>query len=213
MPIEKTIKLYEYHELSERAKERAREWYLSTIDWPDELEPLTAQWRELAEELGFSLDSGPWWNLDRGTFEIGRGSFLRPDNEDLDALERVYRPHPETGWEGNPSVLSLIASVRAIRPWMSARIEEGRVCDVDGGRLQVEEPDVDFPDEAWTAYDNQVADIDEEERSNIEEALSEIQGLGLKWLQEAVAYYESEEAIAEAMAANGWLFHKDGSPE
>lgn len=213
MPIEKTIKLYAYHELSEPAKERAREWYFSTLYWPEELEPTIDHWREIAEKLGFEIyrNGGPWWDLYRRYFKIGRGSFLRPEEDELDTLERAYKPHPETGWEGNPDVLSLIATVRAIRPDMSARIEEGKVYDVDGGRHHVEEPDVDYPDEEWDIYDEQVEAINKEEKINIEDALSELQYLGLKWLQSAADYIESEEVIEEAMEANEWLFHEDGT--
>src|SRR5690606_34016467 len=127
MPIEKTIKLFRYDELSDRAKERAREWYLSGIYWPEEMAFALDGWKAIAEKLGFSVDDGPWWDLYRNTFEIGRGGFFRAlDDDDLDALKKEWGPNPETGWEGNPDVLSLIAEVRAIRPHMSATIKDGR---------------------------------------------------------------------------------------
>lgn len=211
MPIEKTIKLYKYHELSDNAKERARDWYLSKIYWPDELDSVIDYWRELAEKLGFSVDSGPWWDIDRGTFEIGRGSFYRPDDDDLDNLERDYKPNPETGWKGNPDVFYTIAAVREIRPWMSATIDDGRIRAVEGGKDHLEEPDVDYPDEAWNVYYDRAEEINEEERVKIENALSSLNHLGLKWLQDEAEYIESEEAIQETMEANEWLFHEDGS--
>lgn len=213
MPIEKTIKLFRYNELSDRAKERAREWYLETIDWIYAFDPVLDNWRELAERLGFTIDhnGGPWWDLYRNTFEIGRGSFYRPDDGDLDALKKEWGPNPETGWAGNPEVLSLIAAVRAIRPFMSATISDSRIYNVEGGEDHLEEPSSEFPSEEWTTYYEQVEDINEEEKPNIEEALSELQYLGLKWLRAEEEYLESEEAISETMEANGWLFHDDGS--
>lgn len=204
MPIEKTIKLFRYNELSERAKERAREWYLSGIYWPDEMASTIELWRELAEKLGFEVESGPWWDLYRHSFEIGRGSFLRPDDDDLDALAK------EWGEEAT-DVHTLISEVRAIRPYMSASISDGRVHDVSGGEDHLEEPDVDYPDEEWNVYYDRVEEIEKEERSNIEEALLSLQHLGLKWLQDEEEYLESEEQVAEAMEANEWLFHEDGS--
>lgn len=211
MPIEKTIKLYHYHELSERAKEKARDWYLSELYWPDELDSVLDFWREIAEKLGFSVDDGPWWDLDRRTFEIGRGGFYRPSDSALDNVEQDFTPNPEKGWDGNPEVLSLIAEVRAIRPFMSATISEGRIYNVEGGEDHLDEPSSEFPSEEWSTYYEQVEDINEEEKPNIENALSELQYLGLKWLREEAEYIESEEAIAEAMEANEWLFHEDGS--
>src|SRR5690606_33069348 len=102
-------------ELSERAKENARDWYLSRIYWPEEVEPETDNWKKLAEKLGFGVNSGPWWDADRGQFHF-LGEFYRPDDADLDALEKEWGPNPETGWTGNPEVLALISEVRAIRP-------------------------------------------------------------------------------------------------
>lgn len=205
MPIEKKIKLFRYDELSDRAKERAREWYLSGIYWPDEMASTIELWRELAEKLGFEVESGPWWDLYRGIFEIGRGSFYRPSDSDLDALAK------EWGEEAT-DVHALISEVRAIRPFMSASISDGRVLDVDGGEDHLEEPDVDYPGEEWDVYYDLVEKIEKEERSNIEEALLSLQHLGLKWLRAEEEYLESEEAIAETMEANEWLFHEDGSP-
>jgi len=207
MPIEKTITLYRYNELADDAKKRARDWYLSGLYWPDVLEPALDQWRILAKNLGFTIARGPWWDLYLRTFFIGRGTFLRPDDSELDALAR------EWGGLGGAAkdVLSLIAAVRAIRPDMSAVIEDGEVIDVDGGRFHVEEPDADFQGEEWDEYDKQVEAIDKEERGNIADALSELEALGLDWLKKEADCIESEESVAEVMEANGWLFHADGS--
>src|SRR5690606_37960428 len=153
MPIEKTIKLFRYDELSERAKERAREWYLSGLYWPHELDHVLEQWKSISEKLGFAVDDGPWRDLYRGTFEIGRGRFFRDlDDDDLDALEKKWGPNPETGWEGNTDVLALIDKVRAIRPNKSARIEDDRIYDVVGWQDHLTEPYTDYPGEEWDAY-------------------------------------------------------------
>lgn len=214
MPIKKTIKLYEYHELSERAKEKARNWYLSTIYWPDELEPLIEHWRELAEKLGFEIDrnGGPWWDLYRGTFKIGRGRFYRTFDDELDTLERAYKPHPEMRWKGNPDVLSIIYEVRAIHSNFYATIEDGKIESFDIAPDYDMEPDSD-DEEEWDEYYKKLKELAEEGAERLEDALSELQGLGLKWLQDEVEYLESEEVIADTMAANGWLFHEDGTPE
>lgn len=214
MPIEKTIKLYAYHELSESAKERAREWYFSTLYWPEELEPTIDHWRELAEELGFEIDrnGGPWWDLHYGTFKIGRGRFYRTFDDDLDTLERAYKPHPETGWEGNPDVLSIIQEVRAIHSNFYATIEDGKIESFDIVPVYDMEPDSD-DEEEWDEYYKKLKELAEESAERLEDVLSELQHLGLKWLQDEVEYQESEEAIEESMAANGWLFHEDGTPE
>lgn len=203
MPTEKKITLYRYDELSASAKERAREWYLSTLYWPEELDHVLDQWKELAEKLGFDVDDGPWWDLYRMTFEIGRGSFYRPDDDDLDAIEKE--------WKGSQDVFYLIAAVREIRPWMSATIKDGRIYHVEGGEQNLEEPSADDPNEKWDTYYDQVEEINAEERVKIENAISSLHHLGLKWLQEEAEYRESEEAVSESMAANDYLFHEDGT--
>src|SRR5690606_24836000 len=181
MPTEKKITLYSYDELSTAAKEKAREWYLDSLYWPNELAHIIDQWLEIAKKLGFDVERGPWWDLYRRTFEIGRGRFIRDlDDDVLDALEKEWGPNPETGWEGNPDVLSLIDKVRAIRPHMSARIENGRIYDVEGGQDHLAEPSTDYPGEEWDAYFEQVEKINAEEKTNIEDALSALQKLGLK---------------------------------
>lgn len=212
MPIDVTVTLYRYNELSDKAKEKARNWYFSTLYWPEELEPTIDHWREIAEKLGFEIDrnGGPWWDLHYGIFKIGRGRFSRPFNDDLDTLERAYKPHPETGWEGNSDVLSIIHEVRAIHSDFYATIEDGKVDSFNLPPDYDMEPDSDDKEE-WDAYYAQMRKLEEDSVERLEDALSELQHLGLKWLQSASDYLESEEAIEEAMEANEWLFHEDGT--
>src|SRR5690606_16020317 len=106
MPIEKKTTLYRYDELPEHAKEKAREWYLSTNYWPDELKFVIEHWRVIADQLGFAVDDGPWWNLDHDTFYIGRGRLYRTLDSELDELEEEYAH--------NPDVLAIVREVREI---------------------------------------------------------------------------------------------------
>lgn len=202
MPIEKTIKLFRYDELSESAKERAREWYLSGLHWPEELDFVLEHWWELAEKLGFIVDDGPWWDLYQRTFKIGRGRFHRAFDEDLDALTKEYAH--------NPTVLSIVQEVREIHWNFSAFIEDGKIESFDLPSDYDMEPKDDDED-AWAEYYEKLKELTKKSVERLEDALSELQGLGLKWLQEEADYIESEEAIASAMAANEWLFYEDGT--
>src|SRR5690606_22856154 len=146
MPTEKKITLYQYHELSESAKERAREWYLSTLYWPEEVDHVLEHWRDLAEKLGFEIDrnGGPWWDLHYGSFEIGRGRFYRTLDSELDRLEQEYAH--------NPDILSIVHEVRAI-PWdFSASIEDGKIESFDIAPDYDMEPENDDDEEGWDEY-------------------------------------------------------------
>lgn len=204
MPIEKTIKLYKYHELSASAKEKARDWYLSTIYWPDDLNSVLEHWREIAEKLGFTIDrnGGPWWDLHYGIFKIGRGRFYRTLDSELDRMEQEY--------DHNPDVLSIIHEVREIHWNFSASIEDGKIESFDIAPDYDMEPDSD-DEEEWDEYYGRLKTLAEEGVERLEDALSELQYLGLKWLRDEADYLESEEYVAESMAANGWLFHEDGT--
>src|SRR5690606_32918546 len=146
MPTEKKITLYQYHELSESAKERAREWYLSTLYWSEEVDHVLEHWRDLAEKLGFEIDrnGGPWWDLHYGSFEIGRGRFYRTLDSELDRLEQEYAH--------NPDILSIVHEVRAI-PWdFSASIEDGKIESFDIAPDYDMEPENDDDEEGWDEY-------------------------------------------------------------
>lgn len=204
MPTEKTIELFRYSELSERAKEKARDWYLASLYWPEELESTIDQWRELAEKLGFEIDrnGGPWWDLHYGTFKIGRGRFYRTLDSELDRMEQEY--------DHNPDVLSIIHEVREIHWNFYATIEDGKIESFDIDPDYDMEPDSD-DEEEWDEYYKKLKELAEEGAERLEDALSELQYLGLKWLQDEVEYLESEEVIADTMAANEWLFYEDGT--
>lgn len=205
MPVDITIRLYRYHELSDEAKEKARDWYISSIYWPDELDFVIDHWAEIAKKLGFSIESngGPWWDLYQDSFYIGRGNFCRPDDEDLDDLENEYKE--------NPDVLSVISDVRAVSQHMSATIKDGRIYDVDGEAHHLTQPSILAPDAEWCVYFQEAKEFREAERTCIQEALRSLQYLGLRWLQDEVKYRESEEVIEEVMKDNDWLFHEDGT--
>lgn len=202
MPTEKKVTLYRYDELSEHAKEKAREWYLSGLYWPEELQFVLDHWRAIADQLGFYVDNGPWWDLDRNTFCIGRGRFYRTLDSELDALEKEYAH--------NPDVLSIVREVRAIHWNFSASLEDGKIASFDLPADYEIAPQND-DEEEWDNYYEQLKKFAEESFERLKDALSDLQKLGLKWLQKEAEYIESEAAIEEVMKANEWLFFEDGS--
>lgn len=83
MPKNRTIKIYQFDELSESAKERAREWWLSGgLDW---------EWwdavYEDAERIGLKITG---FDIDRGNYCEGELT-TRP----LESIEKILAEHGE----------------------------------------------------------------------------------------------------------------------
>lgn len=82
MPKEKTIKTYQYAELSDTAKERARDWFLEgDFDWH-------IQVYEDAEQVGLKITA----------FDIDRGNMIKGGfkNDARHTIEAVLGNHGET---------------------------------------------------------------------------------------------------------------------
>src|SRR5690606_6968726 len=110
----------------------------------------------------------------------------------------------------NPDVIAIIREVRAIHWNFTASIENGKIVSCDLPADYEMEPKND-DEEEWDEYYAKLKEITEESFERLKDALSALQRVGLKWLQEEAEYIESETAIAEVMKTNDWLFFEDGS--
>lgn len=201
-----TIRLYTYAELSEKAKEKARNWWLSCQYWPDEVKPEIDNWKDLAKDLGVFVKSSPWWDIEQGYFMIGKGSFVPPDDADLDKLMKDWSPS---------EVLNLISSVREIRKAFRADINYGTYNDAE--IIAADDPELGPLEDAAITIGDLVAfqiredEIYDEEIDKFQNFLSNLQALGLSWIKAQIEYLESEENIEETMAANEYEFLENGT--
>lgn len=152
---EQTIKLYQYSELSDEAKEKARQWYMNIDDGLWAWENTTDD----AKNIGLVLES-----LSRD--ERNQGSF---EKSALDCAERIIKEHGE-GCETRKTAEKYIKALRVLP-------EEGL-------------------EDAYQGIEDMFL-----------QAILEDYRVMLEKEQE---YQQSEEYIAETMAANEYEFTEDG---
>ncbi len=214
--------LYTYAELpTERAKERAREWYVSAIQADEYSEHPIDEFTELAKALGFTL------NRTRGSrtgYAIGwdlnpigatfAASWRAEDFNHKGALDKLLADRPanyidrDTGetkvCEGNARTHRVAAQFRAIAekyPAASGTVSDGRYCCI------ATEFDPGIDDEADDAPP--IAD-EMNARNAFDEAVRDLAHDLATTIAAEYEYMTSEEAVAETMEANGYEFTADG---
>jgi len=215
MPITKTITLYQFAELSDKAKEKARDWLreLEAIDF----DPYWEQYETAAKLLGIELDareigrthagkaiyrsdirySGFYSQGDGASF-VGRYSFA----PDCSKAIRKEFPKDET-LHKIADQLTVLATARRLLglPSITAKIEQS---------------DSHYYHKYTMRLDCEDAD-GEGVREEDEETLSELMRDFAQWiydgLQEDYDYRLSDEALDETMEANEYTFTEDGKRE
>lgn len=186
----KTINLYQFHELSDKAKERARNWYregLSDSEWYGyELE----FWGDVCEAFGIYDPKiafrGFWSQGDGASFT---GTF-RPENI-AQSLADVCR---------DDAVIALHARLRALQhpEDYSAKVYLSSGMYVFSGMMECEDRE--------TGGNGQ----HEHELCGILRALADriYRSLEAEW-----KYLNSDESVDEVIAENDYYFHESGEPE
>lgn len=202
MPIETTLTLYTFEELSDDAKEVAKEWWLSCRDETD-YESVIEDFRQIGELLGISFDtyrvplmsgatrSDPkiWWRLAYCQGDYAAFEGVMAYRKGMAKAVRAYAPQDET--------------LHAIADDLAAIFAKGFYRD----RFTVTHS---------SYYGTQVEPADDWSDSAHDRA-AEVRGIAERlgsWLYYALRkedeYLRSDEAIADAMAANGYTFEANG---
>ncbi len=211
MPTEKTITLYTYEELSEKGKERARQWWLECRDASD-YDSVIEDFAEIVKLMGFDLmthtvrtyggterqEPNIWWSLAyvQGDF-AGFEARYRFNKGGLAAL-KSYAPKDGT----LHAIADSLQEMQKRNFWQISAVI--RFSDRRGyGIAEV------LKDGCYMYGSDAEADAE----AVILEACKDLSRWLYSKLREEDEHLTSEEAVADAMEANGYTFREDGTRE
>lgn len=205
MPVTKEIELFTYDELSDSAKETARQWWLECRDSSD-FDYVVEDFKAIAEMMGFQfkthpvrlmsgkerMDANIWWSVGycQSDFAAFEGSYRYAKG--FANKVQAYAPKDET-------LHSICDALLVLQKGAGYRLNYGiTYSDYYGVAV---EPDL---------YGKETSYEQDKEFREIVKSLN-------RWLydrlREEDEYQTSEEAIAEAMEANEYTFREDGRRE
>ena len=200
-------KVFEYDELDERAKEKARAWFSQHYPefewWDDCYERI----KSVGEILGFEFDKkrdsiAAYFDTDRGayfafhggwTFKAGATKAIRAYAPKDDELHRIAR---ELSKAARRTCWNVSARVRAERNGASIRV------DTDDWFYSYEK----INNEQYHARREAQKEIEEA----IQEAIQDFCHWALKLLRDEFKYLQSTENVEETIRINEYTFTKDG---
>jgi len=204
--IEKTV--YRFDELSDQAKERAREWYRSTLDQVD-LNSVVDDFASIAGILGLQLSTHP--------VKLMNGSY----RYDVDVNYRVlyyqgdYAAFDGT-WKYNKGCRQALREYRPVDSVLHSIVDEWAALQkrhfyqlaVDCRSGRSSQGVGDIYRQGFGRYDDQAVDHDtEREAANIVDRLAD-------WLytqlRNEVDYQNSDEQVDESISVNEYEFDEEG---
>ena len=202
------IKLYQFNELSEEAKQKAIEQFLDTnVDY-DWWNMTTDQFPEDLETIGAENEGKKFYfDIDRGSFCSFEASITLKDL--IDAMEKV------TDYSKYPSDLHEVfdyckTEIGKIRPMLRGLIENGKIkvyCRSKHGRQDLDT----FADAEFYGYDaTNIEKFTDYWTTELEDILKMMANVFLSRLRDSYEYLTSEEAIIESIEANEYEFTEDG---
>jgi hypothetical protein len=205
MPTEKTITLYTFEELDERAKEKARDWWRGCMDESD-FSHVIDDFQAIAEKLGITLkthevktiggkirhDPNVFYSLAycQGDFAAFEGVYSY--QKGAAALVKAYAPQDE-------ALQGIADRLQAIQRANFYQLRSRVTYDSYYG-LQVE---TERDGAGW----NEATD------SEVKEIMRDLAAWLYNQLDKENQHLTSDESIAEALAANEYTFRGDGTRE
>ena len=205
--IEKTV--YQFSELSDQAKARARDWYRSTADSSD-LENVVDDFASIADTLGLQLSTHPV-KLMNGTYRCDvdvnyRVAYCQGDYAAFDGTWR-YNKGCRQALRAYAPVDSVLHSI--VDQWAALQKRYFYRLAVDCRSGRSSQGVGDIYRQAFGRYDDdQTVDGDiEREAANIVDRLSD-------WLytqlRNEVDYQNSDDQVDESITVNGYEFDENG---
>ena len=221
MPIERTIKLYQFDELDDRAKERAREWFRSVGGNTDDeswYEHIYEDFEEVCECLGVELDTHTVRLMGGGTRQkpdiSWSGFWSQGDGACFNGVYRTYINASEAIRKYAPQDTELHGIADRLVE-LSAAYPEGVFVRVksSGRYSHANTMHVDRA-EANEVYNEETEEWCEPELTDEDEFLGCLRDLA-DWLYSSLnktyEWLESDEQIDESIRANEYTFLEDGA--
>jgi hypothetical protein len=204
---EVVTKVYEYGELSDKAKERARDWYREVDVFADTVE--TEDFETICSILGITLKTREiklmngktrrepciWYNV--GGYQ-GDGACFEGHYAYAKLAHVKIREHAPEDKELHRIADALYQTQRAHSYGLIAEIVSGREATSQDAKIDVENG-------------RNQDDFDAETGADVSEALRDLMDWYYKYLQAEYEYRMSDEAVAETIEANEYEFDEDGN--
>lgn len=192
---------YSFDELSDSAKDRARDWFRQRIEVEDWSEQVIEDAMRIAGLFGLDMHTRPVRLMGEGTrlepsvyFDIDRGAFVSIEglySYRKGALQAVKAEAPQ-----DTDLHALVATLQDVQRRnfyrLTATMSHGR-------EFQTVDVDTDGPA------------LSERDTDTVTEALRDFSSWILSNLRREYEYQMSDEAIDEAIRANEYEFDEDGS--
>lgn len=208
MPTEKTITLYTYDELSDKAKDRARQWWMECRG-PEDFDSVVEDFKQICGIIGIEpkthevrlygggtrQDPNIWWSVgycqsDFAAFE-GRYTY----EAGCVAKIKAYAPQDEC----LHAIVKQLADIQKAHFYQLAA--DVTYSDYYGVQLEVSKLKDDWAGVGTEAY------------QELKETFKRLN----RWLyglfREEDEYLSSDEYVTDAMEANGYTFREDGTRE
>lgn len=193
------VNVYQFDELSDAAKEKAREWYRNggfDYNW---YEYIYEDFKERAKEAGFDVTniywSGFWSQGDGAMFEYDYTS----DKLRMEFINQLGLSPMRKGWLINNTMTSGKGKQRG-HYYHEKSCDHNIYWEVDNGDLAYSTLFYDWLDSFAADFGEYVIDIYEDLCCDLYRAL-----------EEEYEYLNSDEVIDETIMANGYEFDDDGN--
>lgn len=200
MPVEKKIMLYEYDELpTEKAKEKAREWFLSGDE--TDLSFTCDSFRTVCGCIGIKLDEKDAIAYELGSSQSDHVVFSGRFAPEPDAVSQIRAEFPED--EKLYKIAMAVEELHRNTPDCIVRLtKHHRSLRISLEVIEgVDDDPVDY-DENVLAIERKAADI-----------IEPLQAWFFKSLQETYEDQQSEESVSENIRINNYTFREDGRRE
>lgn len=214
MPIETTLTLYTYAELSESAKETARDWWRGAMDESDYQNTID-DIATVLEMVGIDLathsvqlmgggtrhDPNIWYSL---SYCQGDGASFEGDYSYKAGAAKAIRDYAPQDSTLHAIADALQAVQKRYGYRLTAKVQQGRY---GGGYTHSGTMYADCEATTIAGHDREVSAADADE---VQSLLRRLADWAHRSLQTEHEYLTSEEQIAETMEANGYTFEENG---
>lgn len=191
------VKVFQFEELSDKAKEKAREWYKNGM-WEDGCysDLITESVVDLLNRKGYIVD---YKNVISWSACYSQSDYAKIEN--LDFTEEQAR-----------ELLSNVLNTKQQR-WLDIleKMSEVDLCiNVRNGELNVTFNLIDVSYRYHPRLHKAIEEIENELYDEAKNAIRDLNGECLKYIYESIEHYESDESVDESIIANEYEFTEDG---
>lgn len=200
---ELTVKIYQFEELSETAKEKAREWYKGTMNENFSMEAvmISEMFEEHLNDIGYPTEDIAWsLNCCQGD---GVAFYGKVDSDDLEKIAERVLNAKESKWFKLLLKAGLDISIEIRRNSYGHHYSHWNTMEVE---CEIEDNFIAYNPERYPKIIDLVRNIEEGISREIKETSKELEQKGY----ESIDYYYSNESVDENIRSNEYEFTEEG---